>query len=89
MTPLQKVSTGAGLAIPAVAVVWYVAVEVNALDDAEDRLEKLEARVTTIERSQATDEEINKLVRENKSHLDWLRFHHHDEIGGRGHVDGN
>ena len=88
MSPLEKVAGGVGVAIPAVALIWYGAMQIEHVEHLRSRMLTLEAQVTSIEREQATDAVVNKDVEALKREVDWLRYHHHDDAGGRGHVDG-
>ena len=92
MNPLEKAAAIIGIALPLVAGAWWAGagyIEFN------DRLDALEAAHeedrgfrARYEREQAQDSLVNSHVTEILKELEWLKYHHHDEIGGRGHVDG-
>ena len=87
MKPLEKAGAALAVLAPAAALIWYSAVIVDKVNNLHKRVEKIEATQEAQKEAQAEDRQINELVRQHEEHLDWLRYHHHDHIGGRGHVD--
>ena len=91
MTPLQTAGAVAGIAVPVLAAVWWAGSGYMEFNDRLAALERATAEIHELrdryEREQAKDDLVNDQVEKLAEHVDWLRFHHHDEIGGRGHVD--
>ena len=91
MSPLEKVGIVVGIVAPALAMAWWAGagyIEFN------DRLEALERDAfldeefrRRYEREQAKDMLVNEQVKSMAEDVEWLKFHHHDEHGGRAHVD--
>ena len=92
----------AGLALPVLAGAWFAGSGYVEFNDRLAALERFQAETTQsladgrqraqefarqYEREQAEDRLVNQQVQELAKEVGWLSFHHHDEIGGRGHVD--
>ncbi len=91
MGPLERAGIIAGLIIPLLAAAWWAGsgyVEVSdRLTALEDATESLKASVADLAARQIKDGLVNEKVTVLEGHVDWLRYHHHDRIGGKGHVD--
>lgn len=84
---LERVATIVGVSIPVIVFIWYGAVTVDGLQNVRERVVILEEHLAGLDRGQVLDAVVNEQVRVLAKEVEWLRFHHHDEIEGRGHVD--
>ena len=92
MTNLEKIGAVAGIALPLLAGAWWAGA---GYIEFSDRLAALEREADDARRfreeygrQQVKDGLVNEQVKDLAGEVEWLKFHHHDEIGGRGHVDG-
>lgn len=98
----EKIGIILGIAIPSLAgLIWYGALVVSDVNELEKKAATFEARIHAIEQEQAqmkaAGEAVNKQVEIMAEEVEWLQYHHHDEVGlhkdgepvvlGRGHVD--
>ena len=87
LTGLEKIGIVFGIAVPMIFVVWGGAIAWQLIAEGVAEREDLYGRIHDIELAQNEDSLYNDIVLQIQKEVEWLKFHHHDKQGGRGHVD--